>query len=365
MSKPLELFKVPDGFTVREAIRKMDEGGLGFICVVDALGHVIGVVSDGDFRRAVLKGLSLDSAVSAIMNRQFQSLKVGFTEAQALDLVMNTVAQHIPVLDHGELVGLVNVEDFLPKGRSRHYKENCLIPLVVMAGGQGTRLAPFTNILPKPLMPLGEKPVIEHILYEFASFGIQHVIVSINHKAKIIKAYFEESTVPYDVRFVMEDKPLGTAGALRLIKDFVKVPFFMTNCDVLVKENYWEIYGLHQEKGFDVTMVVAAKKYVLPYGVCRVQQDGHLDRIEEKPELNFLVNTGVYVISPSVLSMIPEGEKFNMDDLITLIQKKGGKVGVFPIDERSFVDIGQLDEYKATLHKIGVVFNAGAEVGGV
>jgi len=365
MDESLELFKVSDTLTIRDAIRKMDEGGLGFICIVNADDQVVGVVSNGDFRRAVLKGVVLDRPISEIMNRQYRFLKKGFTNAHALDLIMNTVTQHVPVLDDGRLVGLVNVEDFLPKGRERHFKENCTIPLVIMAGGKGVRLAPFTHVLPKPLMPLGEKTVIEHIMYEFSSFGVQDVIISVRHKARMIKAYFEESAAPYRIRFMTENKPLGTAGALKTMRDIIQVPFFMTNCDVMIKENYWEIYDFHQQKGFDVTMVVAQKNYVIPYGVCHVQQEGCLERIEEKPNLNFLINTGVYVINPSVFEFIPDEERFDMDDLIAELQSKGKKVGVFPIDEKSFIDIGQLDEYKSAFQKIESFLHTDLEMGAV
>jgi len=352
MDKTIDLFKARDIVTIREAVRKMDEGGLGFICIVNSQDQVIGVVSNGDFRRAVLKGVSIDRPVTDIMNAQFKSLKAGFTQAQALDLVMNSPAQHIPVLDDGKMIGLVNVEDFLPKDRNRYFRENCAIPLVVMAGGQGTRLVPFTNILPKPLMPLGDKSVIEHILSEFSSFGIQDVIISINHKNRIIKAYFEELKDSHKVRFITEDKPLGTAGSLRMMKSMINTPFFLTNCDVLVKANYWEIFDFHQGKGFDMTMVVAQKKYVIPYGVCHIQHEGDLDRIDEKPELDLLINTGIYVINPSIFNMIPDGEIFNMDALIIALRKSGKKIGVFPVDEKCFLDIGQLDEYRAALQKI-------------
>ena len=357
MNKPLSLFKVLGSITIRDAIRKMDDGGLGFICVVDVQDRIVGVVSNGDFRRSVLKEVGLNRPISAIMNTQYRFLKVGFTQTEALDIVSNTEAQHIPVLDNKKLIGLVNVEDFLPKGRKRYCKEDCIVPLVVMAGGQGTRLAPFTHILPKPLMPLGDKPVIEHILSEFSSFGIRDVIISVNHKARIIKAYFEEAIEPYTVRFITEQESLGTAGALRLMKEHIQIPFFMTNCDILVKENYWEIYDFHQRERCDVTMVVAQKRYAVPYGVCHIHNDGNLDKIDEKPELNLLINTGLYVISPLVLDFIPEGQIFNMDDLIGVLQRNGKKVGVFPVDEKAFVDIGQLDEYKAAFQKMGSAFN--------
>jgi dTDP-glucose pyrophosphorylase len=364
MDRPLDLFKVSDKLTINEAIRKMDKAGFGFICIIDEADHVAGVVSNGDFRRAVLRGVSLEKPITAIMNSHYKSLNVGFTQAQALELVTQVDAEHIPVLENGRLVTVINIEDFLPKDHRRYYKENCHVPLVVMAGGQGTRLAPFTHILPKPLMPIGEKPVIEHILSEFSSFGIKDILISVNHKARIIKAYFEEMDAAYRIRFFEERSPLGTAGSLRMMKDALRETFFMTNCDILVRMNYWEAYNFHKEKGFDLTIIAALKQYVLPYGICHVHDEGDLERLEEKPELRLLINTGVYVMEPSVFEIIPDGQH-NMDELIKGLQKHGRKVGVFPIPEKAFVDIGQLDEYKAVLQKIGTTmapdFNIGVQ----
>lgn len=348
----LEIFQVPHTATIRMAVEQMDAAGEGFVCIVGESKQVMGVMSNGDFRRAVLRGISLETPVTGIMNTHYKSLTVGYSQAEALELIQHTAADHIPVLDKGRMVGLVKASDFLPQEKSIHFKEGRHVPLVIMAGGQGTRLAPFTQVLPKPLMPIGERSVIEHILSSFESFGIKEAFIAIHHKARLIRAYCEELTSNCKINCVVEDKPLGTAGALHLMKDSLKTDFFMTNCDVIVKENFWEIYDFHQNKGFALTIIAAAKQHVVPYGVCHLNEKGLLTHIEEKPEINMLVSTGVYVVSPAILELIPAGRPLNMDELVTALCREGKKVGVFPVPEESFIDIGQMEEYKLAIQKI-------------
>ncbi|MAJ81815.1 MAG: mannose-1-phosphate guanylyltransferase [Legionellales bacterium] len=226
--------------------------------------------------------------------------------------------------------------------------------VVIVAGGQGTRLKPFTSVLPKPLMPIHDKPVIKHIIDRFYEYDIDDYWVTINHKSNIMKAYFKELETEYCIKTVAESKPLGTAGSLRLMHGRIQTPFFVSNCDVLIQSDYADLLNFHISRKCDLTIVAAIKHYILPYGDCEIGNDGMLKSIKEKPEYDFLVNTGFYVMNPSVLTLIPENTYYNMDQLIRDMKSKGKVVGVYPIDDKSWVDIGQWDEYKKALSMIEV-----------
>ena len=176
----------------------------------------------------------------------------------------------------------------------------------IEAGGKGTRLEPFTKILPKPLVPIHEKPVIEHIIERFTDVGINEFILSVNYKARIMKAFFEELDHDYLIKFVEEEKPLGTAGSLKLLEAKINKPFMMTNCDIIIKTDYPDLYSFHEENNYEITLVASMKNYTIPYGTCELNSDGYLSNINEKPQYDFLINTGLYVLNPSVLKLIPK-----------------------------------------------------------
>ena len=215
-----------------------------------------------------------------------------------------------------------------------------------MAGGKGTRMEPFTKILPKPLVPIHEKPIIEHIIERFSHVGCLDFHITVNYKAQILKAYFEESEEEYSVNFVEEEAPLGTAGSLRFLSNKLNQPFFVTNCDIIIKADYENIYKFHKEGKYDVTLVASTKEYIIPYGTCKLNDNGHLSHIDEKPSYNFLINTGLYILNPEVLKLVPKNKFFHITHLIENAKNKGLKIGVYPIDDSLWIDIGQWTEYK-------------------
>ena len=215
-----------------------------------------------------------------------------------------------------------------------------------MAGGKGTRLDPFTRILPKPLIPLGEKTVIEIIIDSFVECGVGKFYISVNYKSKIIKSYFEELNPPYAIEYIHEDKPLGTAGSLRYLRGNLETSLIVTNCDVIIKADYRDIVEHHLANRNDITLVASLKNYNIPYGVCDIENGGVLIRIQEKPEYNFLVNTGIYLLRPETLELIPENEFFDITHLIEKAKGAGGKIGVYPISDKSWIDTGEWAEYK-------------------
>lgn len=217
-----------------------------------------------------------------------------------------------------------------------------------MAGGFGKRLDPFTRVLPKPLIPIGDKTIVECIIDEFRKYQINSFYLSVNYKSKIIKSYFEELKPKYKINYVDEDKPLGTAGSLRFIKNKIKSTFFLTNCDTIIKDDYFKMLKFHKKHKYDITIISSRKSYVIPFGICELKPNASLFKIEEKPSYVFLVNTGMYIVEQKCLKLIPENRVFHFTQLIENVIKNGGNVGVFPIKSKSWLDVGGWEEYKNT-----------------
>ncbi len=189
---------------------------------------------------------------------------------------------------------------------------------------------------------------------KFSEYGIKDFYLSVNHKAKMIKSYFEEEPGKYNLHYIEEKVPLGTAGSLVLIKKYVNRDFIVTNCDIIIDGNYAEIVKCHRMCAFDMTLVVSCKRYVIPYGVCSIQNGGILRSIKEKPEYDLLVNTGMYIINRELLSLIPRNKQFDIPELITKAKAANFKIGVFPLPEKSWVDIGQWEEYRLALKQLKI-----------
>ena len=348
--REIDFYKIPLSFSIRKTIKRMDDGGIGFVVCVDDNDIVIGVISDGDFRRAVLSGISLEKRALEIINRDFIHVPVDYEAKDIANIFQKGIAQQIPVVDGGKLVDIITEESLYLHQKTIKYKRKKLnLPVVIMAGGKGTRLEPFTHILPKPLIPIGDKPIIEIIMDNYAKFGMTRFYVSVNHKAKMIKAYFEDFSEKYHILFIDEDKPLGTAGALKFLENKIKSPFFVTNCDILIETNYLEIYKYHKQGNYSMTFVGSMQHHIIPYGVCKIDNDGELKEMKEKPEYDFLVNTGMYILNPDTFKFIPYNESFDITDLIRKLKQNNKKIGVYPVSEKSWIDIGQWEEYKKSL----------------
>jgi len=213
-------------------------------------------------------------------------------------------------------------------------------------------LKPFTNILPKPLIPLNDKTVIEKILDSFTDSGFYNFFLSINFKAKILTAFFEELEPDYSISFIEEKNPLGTAGSLNLLKEELNSTFLLTNCDVILDLDHGDLIDFHSKNNCEITLVASAKKLTLPYGACEIDKEGFLSKIIEKPSLDYLINAGLYVVEPTALEEIPDGEFFHITDLIAKVKSKGKRVGVFPIENDAWIDIGQWEEYRSALKRL-------------
>lgn len=356
MRQEIDKFILSADCALIQALVAMDAAGQGFMAVCGESRHMQGVLTDGDIRRALLRGVDLQSSISEVYNKTFiQVERAKATDELVKELFKTTPAQQIPVCDHGTLVDIIFEEQFLLGEQMVSVQQiSESLPVVIMAGGKGTRMAPFTHILPKPLIPIGNRAMIEVIMDEYVKFGMSEFYVSLNHKSRIIKAYFEEQSNRYNISFVEESMPLGTAGALKLLEEKITTPFFVSNCDVLIRADYSKIYDFHRNGGFDLTIVASIQNHTVPYGVCKADDEGLLVGIEEKPSYEFLVNTGMYLLNPSVIGLIPKDEFFHITHLIEALQVTEKKVGVFSVSEKAYVDVGQWDEYRDALRYLSV-----------
>jgi len=335
----------PD-ITIREAMKALDTTAEKCLLVVDGGKKLLGTLTDGDLRRSILGGAQFTHDISGCFKKEPIVLVSGtFKNEEISVLLREHKLDLIPVVDGDGMV--VDYMTWTSLGeKKRPALDLSRVPVVVMAGGKGTRMEPFTKVLPKPLVPIHDKTVIEHIIERFTDVGCNEFHLTVNYKGRILKAYFEELQPNYEVYFVDESEPLGTAGSLRLLQGTGNLPFFVTNCDIIIKADYAALYEFHCKGGYDVTLVASAKKYVIPYGTCELNGDGHLSRIDEKPSYDFLVNTGLYVLNPDVLKLIPENTFFHITHLIEKVKDQGLTVGVFPIDDDAWIDVGQWAEYR-------------------
>jgi NDP-sugar pyrophosphorylase family protein len=271
----------------------------------------------------------------------------------------------MPVLDNDfNLVDVIFWEDIV--GSKSFLSDVVCIPVVIMAGGKGTRLKPLTNILPKPLIPVVDKAIIEDIMDQFVKTGCHDFYISVNYKAKMVKDYLNSLNNPaYRIHYFQEEKPLGTAGSLYLLSDKLSSTFFVTNCDIIIKQDLAEVYKYHKDNQNDITIVAALKRYQIPYGTIKSGIDGILTSLSEKPELTFKINSGVYILEPQILSLIPKDQVFHITDLISKIKRKKGRVGVFPISEKSWHDYGLFENlpfvnnnHDHSYHKLDLDFNS-------
>jgi len=343
----LKKITIDHSTTVREAIKIIDESHFGIVVIIKD-EKVIGILTDEDIRRLILKSVDLSNCVANHMN-QNPILIVGENNIDSAKNIFSKKGfSQIPVVNEKNiLVDLIFISDLfkeVEKTRRTDKLKNVLT--VIMAGGRGTRLEPVTTILPKPLIPINGRSMLEEIMTRFSNFGINDFCISVNYKANMIKAYLTDVGLEYNISYIQEDKPLGTAGSLHLLgAEKLSQPFFVSNCDIIIDDDYSKIYDFHLDGKYEVTLVASLKNYQIPYGVCEIENGGDLVAIKEKPETNYLVNTGLYVVNPQVLKLAPAGEFFHITHLVEIIKNKGLRVGVYPVSSKSWVDTGQWAEY--------------------
>ena len=349
----LKKILIKPGVSIKQALKQMDAMGKKTLVVVDDQNVLLGTLTDGDVRRWILKGKDLTQSVSHAMNPDPVTLSHDFEEEMAKQVMVKKCLECLPVVDNKKcVVSAVWWVDFFEKGIKSVKKLKT--PVVIMAGGEGARLAPFTKILPKPLMPIGDKPIVEIIIDRFAEYGCNDFYLSVNFKANIIKAYFSDFEHSYKMNYIEEKQPLGTAGSLHFLKKKIKGTFFLSNCDILIEADYADILKFHRQEKNKITLVSSMKHFIVPYGVCEIENGGILKNIQEKPEYDFFVNTGMYVLDSAVLKNIPLNKIYHMTDLINDYLMKGEKIGVYPVSEKSWLDMGQFEALQEMMKKFEI-----------
>lgn len=337
----IEKMLINEQNTILEAMQCLDEAATKVLFIAKN-GKLLAALTDGDIRRWILRKGDLNASVKLAANYRPKYLtEVG--RQQAVEYMREMKIDALPVLTGDGTIKSIVLRD---EDELTSCRDMLGLPVVMMAGGLGKRLFPYTNILPKPLIPIGDIPIAEHIINQFCAYGCNDYYLIVNHKKNMIKAYFNEIPKKYNIIFVDEDIPLGTGGGLSLLKEKINSPFILTNCDILIQEDFNKIYQLHKKKKQLITMICSLKNFSVPYGVVEIGEDGEIAAMHEKPQMSFFANTGCYIVEPEVIKGLKNSEAIDFPDLIEKYRIDGNKVGVYPIGEKSWLDMGQLDELK-------------------
>jgi len=342
--------------SVKDALKQLDLTAEKSLLVVDGEGVFLGAITDGDIRRHLIRGNGLDESIDTVYNPHGHSVKAGHFEIDAVrSMMLDLRILVVPVVDdQRKIIDVVLFDEVVDRKEStnRFSAGSIDVPIVIMAGGKGTRLAPFTQVLPKPLIPIGEKTILEIIIEGFERFHASQFFFTVNYRGAMIKAYFESIEKKYDITYLWEKEFCGTAGSLELLPADIADTFIVSNCDIIVKADYAEVLKFHRDSQADLTVIASIQHHVIPYGVVEYGEHGVVSGIKEKPEFSFSINTGVYVVNKSCLSLIPHGEVFHMTHMMETLIAKGGRVVTYLVNENDYIDIGQWEEYNKALEKM-------------
>lgn len=330
--------------TIVSALKQMDGHRTKLVFVFDDDKFEC-ILTIGDIQRAIIRQSKLSDPVLTILDRN----KIYASNKDSIEHIKEVMFKELidcmPILnDAGEIVDVLFWHDVFTEDVADK-RPKIELPVVIMAGGKGTRLKPITNVIPKPLVPVGEKTILEVIMDQFESIGCQKFYMSVNYKADMMKYYLSQLDHKYDIEFFMEDKPLGTIGSVSLLKGKITTPFFVSNCDSINEQDYRDVYDYHVNNHNDMTIVTMVKSFKIPYGVIETGEDGLMVELKEKPEQVYQVNTGVYILNPELINEIPEGEFFHITHLMEKVKARDGRVGCFPVSEESWHDMGEWPEY--------------------
>lgn len=345
MNDRIKNISIEKNASLIEALKQMDLQKVKLLLVLDG-DLYYSLLSIGDIQRAIIAGISLDEPLYKVLRTEVKVASIDDSKEDIISHMRKRRNDFMPVIDsNGKIVEVIFWNDLFSDS-STNVKHNFTLPVVIMAGGQGTRLRPLTNVLPKPLIPIGEQTMMEDIMDRFVQCGCKDFYVSVNYMADFIRHYFDNfSKHKYNIEYFQENKPLGTAGSLHLLKNQIKETFFVTNCDIIIDEDYGEILRYHKENVNEITVVAAIKNISIPYGTLETKEEGLLSSIKEKPSYIFKINTGMYILEPHLINEIPIDKFYHITFLIEKLMKEGRRVGVYPINEGSWTDVGNWDEY--------------------
>lgn len=345
----LDKYLVCPNKTVKEVISYMEDNELKAVIIAGPERTLLGLFTLGDMRHYFLSGGELSTNITVAMNR---TPVVFYSRSEAEAYLKTHKLVICPIIDNDKTV--IDIIADVKSSSERISNSLSGVPLVIMAGGKGTRLYPYTKILPKALIPIGDYTITERIIQNFQKYGCNEIHFILNHKANMIRSYFNDIEHDYSVLYVQEKEFLGTGGGLSLLKGTIKSTFILSNCDILVNADFECLYKTHKAHKNKITFVGAMKNVVIPYGVIETDENGSIKSMKEKPGFSFLTNTGVYIIEPEVIDELVEGEVIGLPDIAQRYIDKGENVGVFPISEKAWMDMGQFSEMESMMKEFGV-----------
>ena len=339
---------IEENKTILDAMQQIDKNAKKILFIHNQ-GKLLASLTDGDIRRWILKKGALDTSIKNVAN--YQPIYLYEQESSlAIQKMKEYGIDAIPILDKKHIIkDIIFLNTF--EEEVNQFDKN--IPIVIMAGGLGTRLSPYTNILPKPLIPIGDYPIVEHIIHQFYTYGCRQFYMIVNYKRNMIKAYFDELEKDYSLEFVVEEKALGTGGGISLLKGKIQETFILTNCDILINDDLTKVYKQHIQTGYPITMVCSLKNFTIPYGVVNIDENGSVHSMQEKPNMSFFTNTGCYFVEPEVIEKLSYNEPIDFPVVIENYIKEGNQIGIYPIGEEAWLDMGELNELEKMKVKIG------------
>ncbi len=351
IKKNLKKYLVDHNAKTIDSLRRINKLGGRSLIVTSDKKILKGILSSADLRKAILNHNITNEKISKIYNK-----KPKFIFSDEFQKKLKKISANlkkfsiIPIIDRKtkKITNILDTEKLnILNSKKKNKKLNTSV--VIMAGGKGTRLMPYTSVLPKPLLPVNSKPTINHIIDRFMLHSVKNFFVTLNYKSNILKTYLKDLSKINPLTTVDEKKPLGTAGSLFLIKNKIKNDFFLTNCDTIINSNYYDIFRHHRLKENHITIVAATKKFKIPYGVCESKDNKFI--MYEKPELKHNVNTGFYVISKNCLKVLKKRERIDFNEFLIRCKKNKMRIGIFKIKETNWIDVGQMKEYKNNFNK--------------
>lgn len=347
--KNIDNIKLNINSTIKEALQIIDNGALQIALIVDENDKLLGTLTDGDIRRGLLKGLDLNSSIESIIFKTPTIAKISNTKEDILKLALSKKLHQIPIVDdNGKILGIQEIEELIkPKEKTNK--------VILMVGGLGTRLKPLTDSTPKPMLKVGNKPILQTIVEKFAEYGYTNIIMCVNYKSHIIQDYFGDGKeFGVNIEYILEEQRMGTAGALSLLTEKPIEPFFVMNGDLLTNVNFEHLHDYHLSNNSMGTMCVREYDFQVPYGVVNIK-DSRILSIEEKPTHKFFVSAGIYMLSPEILEYIPENQFYDMPTLFEKLISENKNVISFPLREY-WLDIGRIEEYKKANEEYDEVF---------
>lgn len=345
---------IKKSLSLSSSIKKMLKSAEKTLLIVSDSKKLLGILSDGDIRRAIISGKKLSDSIEQIYNRNpYYVINGKFNKENIKKIFLKKKYSLIPIVNHNLVIKKVIYWNEVFNDKLNIQKKQIKnVPLIIMAGGEGKRMKPFTNILPKPLLPINSQPIIDIIMNSHSLYGVKDFYISVNFMKDIIRSYLNLYQKDKKISYIEENTPRGTVGSLSFLKKDARKNFLVTNCDILIDVDKSDFYQWHKKEKNNISIVVAKIKYIFPYGNINLDDDGIFKNIAEKPNFDLLANTGFYAIDQKAINLIPNKGIFHMTDLIKKSKECNLKIGVYPIEKDCWNDFGQWKEYDSSLKNI-------------